>query len=368
MTGDEAILDLGQDLHPLARPYRAIVGFAADPDRVFVDADLVRIGEDQSGVQAARVAERVERDPHPDRMALLQRPDRRALLVDQLGVEQADGVALGQGTGTGVGAVPLLFEVQLQVVAADVARVADVLDPTAADQHRAVAVFLHGPHLVGDQDNRLARQFHLTEGVGALLLEGGIADGQYLIDQQDVGVDLQHQREGEPHEHPRGVVLQLQVDEVPEFGEVDHGVEAVARFLRGEAHHHPVEDDVVAGGEVEVEADPELDEGSEATRDPDRPGVGAVDAGEQLQQGALARAVAADDAEELALADLEGDSVERVQLAELARREGVDDPLFQRVQPLGGDAERLVEVFDLEHGRRVGDGRPTGGRSGDRVL
>jgi hypothetical protein len=67
-----------------------------------------------------------------------------------------------------------------------------------------------------------------------------------------------------------------------------------------------------------VEADAELDEGGEATGDLDRTRVRPVDARQQLQQRALARAVATDDAEELALADLEGDPVQRVQLAELA--------------------------------------------------
>jgi hypothetical protein len=99
-----------------------------------------------------------------------------------------------------------------------------------------------------------------------------------------------------------------------------------------------------------VEADPELDEGRQAAGDPDLAGVGAVDARQQLQQGALARAVAADDAEELALADLEGDPAQRPQVAEVAAGEGVDDPLFQRVDPLGGDAEGLLQALDLDRG------------------
>ena len=50
-----------------------------------------------------------------------------------------------------------------------------------------------------------------------------------------------------------------------------------------------------------------------------RPGVGPVDAGQDLQQRALAGAVLADDPEELALVDVEGDVVEGVQLAVLDR-------------------------------------------------
>jgi hypothetical protein len=52
------------------------------------------------------------------------------------------------------------------------------------------------------------------ELVEALLLEGGVADGEDLVDEQDVGVDLDHHREGEPDEHARRVVLELEVDEV----------------------------------------------------------------------------------------------------------------------------------------------------------
>ena len=47
----------------------------------------------------------------------------------------------------------------------------------------------------------------------------------------------------------------------------------------------------VRGAELGVEADAELDEGREPSADPHRPGVGAVDAGEHLEQRALAAAV-----------------------------------------------------------------------------
>jgi hypothetical protein len=106
-----------------------------------------------------------------------------------------------------------------------------------------------------------------------------------------------------------------------------------------------------------VEADPELDEGGQPAGDADPPGVGPVDARQQLQQSALAGAVAPDDAEELALADLEGDAAERPQLAVVATGEGVDDPLFQRVDPVGRDAEALVQALDRDRQRCAGAGR-----------
>ena len=37
----------------------------------------------------------------------------------------------------------------------------------------------------------------------ALLLEVGVADREHLVDEQQVGVDVGHHRESEPHLHPR---------------------------------------------------------------------------------------------------------------------------------------------------------------------
>ena len=116
-------------------------------------------------------------------------------------VDQVHFIAGLGGDGCVVlGAAP--FEVQLQVVAADLPRLADMEDLAVVDQHCSVAVLLDAGHLVGDQDDRLARGFRRVEDIGALLLEGGVADRQNLVDQQHVGVGLQHDREREAHLHP----------------------------------------------------------------------------------------------------------------------------------------------------------------------
>ncbi len=118
-----------------------------------------------------------------------------------------------------------------------------------------------------------------------------------------VGVDLDRDREREPHVHARRVVLELEVLELLELGELDHLVVARARASRGvRPSMIAVEDHVVARGEVGVEADAELDERRHAPVDVDLARVEPVDAGQALEQRALARAVAADDAEELARA------------------------------------------------------------------
>ena len=182
----------------------------------------------------------------------------------------------------------------------------------------------------------------LVEDVHALLPERGVADGEHLVDQHDVGVRLDHDREGEADQHPGRVVLELEVDEVLELGELEHGVEPATRLAQREAHQHAVEDAVLAGGQLRVEAHAELDEGRDAAGHTDAAGVGPVDAREDLQQAALAGPVAPDDPEELALVDVEGDVPQRPVLAVLHARERVRRPLLEGVDAVLRDAERLL--------------------------
>ncbi len=122
-----------------------------------------------------------------------------------------------------------LLEVQPQVLPADLLRVADEADLAVVDQHRPVAVRARPSAMSWvTRTIVLPPSFMSAEDVRALLLEGGVADGQHLVDQQDVGVGLDHHREGEADQHPRGVVLQLQVDELLELGELEHRVQPVA--------------------------------------------------------------------------------------------------------------------------------------------
>ena len=74
----------------------------------------------------------------------------------------------------------------------------------------------------------LALVSHLGELLVALALESLVADREHLVDEQDVGVDVDGDREPEPDVHARGVVLDRLVDERLDPGEVDDLVEARA--------------------------------------------------------------------------------------------------------------------------------------------
>ena len=68
---------------------------------------------------------------------------------------------------------------------------------------------------------------------------------------------------------PERVVLELEVLELAQLGEVDDLLVALARLRRAQAEHDRVEDHVVARRQVGVEADAELDERRQPAVDPD---------------------------------------------------------------------------------------------------
>src|SRR5262249_44552074 len=164
-----------------------------------------------------------------------------------------------------------------------------------------------------------------------------------------------------PAEHARRVVLELLVDEPLQPGEVEDRVEALGDLAARQAHEHAADLDVRACAELGVEADAELDERREPARDPHGSRVRAVDAGEHLQERALAAAVRPDDAEELALGNREGHLPEGVVALVRDPVERVGEVLLEPGALLVRDPERLRDAADLDrvHARSAkrGDSR-----------
>ena len=163
--------------------------------------------------------------------------------------------------------------------------------------------------VVGDEDQRRARG-DLPGDLGfALALEGLVADREHLVDQEDVGVHRDRDREAEPHVHARRVGLDGAVHEVLEPGEGDDLVEPGADLGAGEAQQHAVDVDVLAPGHLRVEAGTQLQQGGDAAVGLDLAAGRRQHAGDDLQQGALAAAVQADDPQRLAAVQFEVDVV-----------------------------------------------------------
>ena len=80
-----------------------------------------------------------------------------------------------------------------------------VLDPASPQEHGALAETLDRRRVVRDEDDRAAAVLELEDLAEALALEGFVADGEDLVEQQDVRLEVRRDREAEPHVHPGGV-------------------------------------------------------------------------------------------------------------------------------------------------------------------
>ena len=105
-------------------------------------------------------------------------------------------------------------------------------------------------------------------------------------------------------------MLDGRVNEFFEFGEGHDFVELAGDFGFGHAENGAGEEGVFAAGELGMEAGADFEERADAAVDFGPAFGGASDAGEDFEQRGLAGAIAADEAEDFAFADGEGDVFE----------------------------------------------------------
>ena len=76
------------------------------------------------------------------------------------------------------------------------------VDTALAQQNRPLAQPLDLGRVVRDEDDRAAALLELEDLAEAFALERLVADGEDLVEQEHVGVQVCGDREAEPHVHP----------------------------------------------------------------------------------------------------------------------------------------------------------------------
>ena len=208
-----------------------------------------------------------------------------------------------------------------------------------------------------DEHDGAALAGDFTHLAKATRLEFGVADGEDFVYDQDFRLEVGGHGKGQARIHARAVALDRRVDELLDLREGDDLVELPVDLLLLHAEDGPVEEGILAARQFAVEAHADLEQRADAAAHLDAALAGLGHAREDLEQRALARPVATDDADNIALRDLEGDIVERLEhgqlfgLAALQRRGGArDDRLAQGFVALarGGDLVFLGEVLDAD--------------------
>ena len=213
----------------------------------------------------------------------------------------------------------------------------------------AVADLADEIRCVGDEEDRAALALEPLDALDALALEGFVAHRQHLVDQQDVGVDVDRHREAEANVHARRVVAHLHVDELLELCECDDLVEHVVGLAFRQSQDRRIHVDVLATGQLVVEAGTELEQRGHAAAREDLTGRRLQDAGDALEQRRLARSVVAEQPDGRPLFDRERHLLQRPERLEWHAPE-VDDLLLQRRVVLVVQAELLRDTADLDRG------------------
>ena len=169
-------------------------------------------------------------------------------------------------------------------------------------QDRPGAEALDRVHVVAHEEHRPAVSARdVLHTPQALLLELRVADRQHLVHDQHLGLEMRRHRKREPHLHAARVAFDGSIEKLADVGE-SHDLIELLLDLRpphaedGTAHVH-----VFAAGELGMESGARLEERADSTLDPHPAFRRGDDAGQDLEQGALARAVSADDPDDFAL-------------------------------------------------------------------
>ena len=150
------------------------------------------------------------------------------------------------------------------------------------EHEAALAQALHGVAVVADEQQGRAVVEHALDARVAGELKARVADGQGLVEDEDLRLDRRRHGEGEAHVHAARIDLHRLIDEL-----ADAGKPAIASKadLALRARAAPSVDETPAAAELGVEP-VELGIGDAAA--PRRAGGAALNAGNQLQQGAPA--------------------------------------------------------------------------------
>ena len=151
---------------------------------------------------------------------------------------------------------------------------------------------------------------HILHLADSFFLEFGVANSEHFVYHQYFRFKVGGDGESEANCHTAAVAFHGGVQVAFTSAEVNDFVELASDFATAHAHDGAVHVDVLASGHFGVEAGAHFEEARDAALGADCAGGGGGHAAEQLEEGALAGAVAADDAHDVALFHLEVDVFE----------------------------------------------------------
>src|SRR3989338_3535449 len=155
---------------------------------------------------------------------------------------------------------------------------------------------------------------HLFHFPKAFLLEFRIANGKNFINKKNVRLKMRRDRKRETHVHAARIALDRRVEELLDTGEFDDLVKFTADLASTHAEDCSIEKNILPSGKLRGKASADLKERRDAPAQYRFSFSGGRDAGQDLEERRFSRAVRADNADDLALHDVERYILKRPEL------------------------------------------------------
>ena len=226
------------------------------------------------------------------------------------------------------------------------------------DPDRSWAELTDGAEIMANEDNRTTGPGHVAHLAEAFFLKFNVTDSEDFVNEKDFRFEVRGDGKRQADVHAGGVVLDLRVNEFLKFRKGHDLVELALDFPLAHAQDGAGEERVFASGKLGVKTGADFEQAADAAVNFRPAGGGASDAGEDFQERGLARAVAADKAQNFAFADFEGDILEGPEgflIAITEDRKRRTEEVFERVAQPGFGVEAtaiaLAEGFTVDDGR-----------------
>jgi hypothetical protein len=178
--------------------------------------------------------------------------DRRALAIAQF--ELHDAHLAGAGA-IGVQAQILRTDRPRRRVSLDrVGLIAIKHDPSFFEQNSAGAKRLDRRGVVAHEKHRSTGPRNFADLAQTLLLKRSVADRQYFIDRENLGLELRGDRKRQPDPHADRVSFDGRVDEFADPCKIDNLLKFPGDLAARHPEDHAVEKDIVAPGQFRVKS------------------------------------------------------------------------------------------------------------------
>ena len=182
----------------------------------------------------------------------------------------------------------------------------------------------------------------------AFRLECLVADGESLVDDENVGIGMGADRKGEPRHHAGRVIFHLLIEERADAGELRDRRKPFLDLVPLEPENCAADPRVFPSRQRAVEAGAKRQDRRNTAVYFDLAGGWGGDAADDLQERRLAGAVAADNADALAFAHLEAHIIQNpVLIVELLPEP--EQRLFQLIVVVGVKLKRLADTAAADH-------------------